>query len=362
MRNKQCVLDSGSRDSPIEPVLVKSAFLPEPVAGDRFARQPRRRRGFWLVALIVMVIPLGILLREDLGRHGSAARAQLGWNQNPAKIEIATLVLREGLECVLVLAAITAGLKGGRGSLRAAIAVGAGAGFAATLVTWRVAARLLDDIGRHSSALALQAGTGLLAIIVLLVVMNWFLHRLYWTGWISLHQRKKQKLLRTEESGRRGWGVGLGMASLGFTSFYREGFEVVLFLQSYRLRLGNAVVVDGVMLGMLASGLAAVLTFVAHRRLPYRRMLIATGLLLALVLLVMVGEEAQEMQLAGWLPTTRIPWMAGLIPSWMDFWFSLVPTAESLVAQALAALLVFGSYFAAGFISRRRFWERLNKA
>ena len=259
-------------------------------------------------------------------------------NQNPAKIEIATLVLREGLECVLVLAAITAGLKGGRGSLRAAIAVGAGAGFAATLVTWRVAARLLDDIGRHSSALALQAGTGLLAIIVLLVVMNWFLHRLYWTGWISLHQRKKQKLLRTEESGRRGWGVGLGMASLGFTSFYREGFEVVLFLQSYRLRLGNAVVVDGVMLGMLASGLAAVLTFVAHRRLPYRRMLIATGLLLALVLLVMVGEEAQEMQLAGWLPTTRIPWMAGLIPSWMDFWFSLVPTAESLVAQALAAL------------------------
>ena len=70
--------DSGSRDSPIEPVLVKSAFLPEPVAGDRFARQPRRRRGFWLVALIVMVIPLGILLREDLGRHGSAARAQMG--------------------------------------------------------------------------------------------------------------------------------------------------------------------------------------------------------------------------------------------------------------------------------------------
>jgi len=315
----------------------------------------RRRRSFWLIALIGMVILLGVLLCEDLGRHGSAPDGQSGWNQRPAKIEIAILVLREGLECVLVLAAITAGLRGAHGAYRPAIAIGVGTGFAATLVTWGVAAHLLDDIGRYSSALALQAGTGLLAIIVLLVVMNWFLHKLYWTGWISLHQQKKQKLLRTAGSGDGRWKVGLGMASLGFTSFYREGFEVVLFLQSYRLRLGNAVVVDGVMLGMLASGLVAVLTFVAHRRLPYRRMLIATGLLLALVLLVMVGEEAQEMQLAGWLPTTRIPWLARLIPSWMDFWFSLVPTAESLMAQALAALLVFGSYFTAGFISRRRY-------
>jgi len=144
------------------------------------------------------------------------------------------------------------------------------------------------------------------------------------------------------------------MASLGFTSFYREGFEVVLFLQSYRLRLGNAVVHRGVLWGTLASGLVAVLTFAANCRLPYRRMLIATGLMLAMVLLVMVGEEAQEMQLAGWLPATRISWLAGMIPSWMDFWFSLFPTRESLAAQALAGTLVFGSYFAARYISQQR--------
>ena len=354
MRDEQWVIERGSKDSSVEPVLVKPVIHSGPSAADRFVRLPQRRRSYWLVALIVMIIPLGFLLREGLGLHRSAAPGRVGWNQRPAKIEIAILVLREGLECVLVLAAVTAGLKGRRGSFRPAITVGVGTGFLATLVTWRVAARLLDDMGRHTSALALQAGTGLLAIVVLLVVMNWFFHRLYWTGWISLHQQKKQNLLRAVGSGDGIWKVGVGMALLGFTSFYREGFEVVLFLQSYRLRCGNAVVVDGVTLGMVASGLVAVLTFVAHQRLPYRRMLIATGLLLALVLLVMVGEEAQEMQLAGWLPTTRIPWLARLIPSWMDFWFSLVPTAESLVAQALAALLVFGSYFTAGFISRRR--------
>jgi high-affinity iron transporter len=304
-----------------------------------------------------MVIPLGVLLRDDLGRRGRVAPGQSGRNQSPAKIEIATLVLREGLECVLVLAAVTAGLRGAHEAYRPAIAAGAGTGFAATLVTWRVAARVLDDIGRHSSALALQAGTGLLAIIVLLVVMNWFFHRLYWTGWISLHQQKKQNLLRAAGKGEGARAIGLGMASLGFTSFYREGFEVVLFLQSYRLRLGNAVVVDGVMLGMLASGIVAVLTFVAQRRLPYRRLLIATGLMLSLVLLVMVGEEAQEMQLAGWLPATKIPWLTDVIPSWMGFWFSLFPIRESLGGQVLAGILVFGSYFASRFFSRQRHVE-----
>jgi high-affinity iron transporter len=46
-------------------------------------------------------------------------------------------------------------------------------------------------------------------------------------------------------------------------------------------------------------------------------MLVATGLMLAVVLLVMVGEEAQEMQLARWLPTTKIPPPVLAIPSWM---------------------------------------------
>jgi high-affinity iron transporter len=65
------------------------------------------------------------------------------------------------------------------------------------------------------------------------------------------------------------------------------------------------------------------------------------------VLLVMVGEEAQEMQLARWLPTTEIPSLVHLIPSWMGLWFSVFPTVETLSAQTLAGILVFGSYVTA---------------
>src|ERR1700730_1520681 len=92
----------------------------------------------------------------------------------------------------------------------------------------------------------------------------------------------------------------------GFAWLYREGFEVVLFLQSYYLKMGGTIVLVGALLGILLSGLVAVLTFVAHSRLPYRKLLVATGVMLGFVLLIMVGEQAQEMQFADWNPTTRI--------------------------------------------------------
>jgi high-affinity iron transporter len=58
---------------------------------------------------------------------------------------------------------------------------------------------IVDDIGKDLSALAVQAATGLLAIVVLLVVMNWFFHKLYWTRWISLHNQRKRQLLGREK-------------------------------------------------------------------------------------------------------------------------------------------------------------------
>jgi len=262
-------------------------------------------------------------------------------------VNIAVLVFREGLECILVLAALTASFRGKESRYHRSVVGGVLSGMLATAVTWMIAVRILNDLSGNVSALALQAGTGLLAIVVLLAVMNWFFHKMYWTGWISLHNRKKQELIANTSDGKNGWRVALGMGLLGFTSFYREGFEVVLFLQSFRLRLGGRAVSEGVVLGSLATLVVAVLTFVIHQHLPYRRMLVVTGVMLAVVLLVMVGEEAQEMQLAGWLPTTQLPRLSEILPAWSGLWFSVFPTVETLVSQFIAAALVFGSYFTA---------------
>jgi high-affinity iron transporter len=61
----------------------------------------------------------------------------------------------------------------------------------------------------------------------------------------------------------------------------------------------------------------------------------------------MVGEQAQEMQLANWISTTPIPALENIIPDWVGLWFAVFPTYETLIAQALAAVIVIGSYFAA---------------
>ena len=259
-------------------------------------------------------------------------------------LDITVLVFREGLECILVVAALTANMVGARRSYQKPVAAGLSLGVLATLATWLIAVRIIDSLTESMPALQVQAATGLLAIVVLLVVMNWFFNKVYWTGWISMHSRRKQQLIREPRSAARVW---WGLALLGFSSLYREGFEIVLFLQSYRLRLGTTPVIYGVGIGLLLTATVGVLTFIAHRRLPYRRMLVLTGVMLGLVMLVMVGEQAQEMQLARWLPTTPIGFLQGAIPSWMGLWFAVFPTAETLGAQLIAAAVVVGSYFLA---------------
>lgn len=100
----------------------------------------------------------------------------------------------------------------------------------------------------------------------------------------------------------------------------------------------------GVLIGLFLTVIVGALTFVAHHRLPYKKMLILTGIMLGIVFLIMVGEQVQEMQLAHWISTTQLDWP---IPKWMGWWFSVIPTIETLVGQALAGVLVAGSYFLA---------------
>jgi high-affinity iron transporter len=312
------------------------------------AASPRSRAIAWTIGLLA-VVGLGYFALRSHGGVPDPTDAPSGsLSHGTVVFDSAVLVLREGLEAILVLAAVLAGLRGSKHEMRRPVGVGAGLSVLATVATWFAAIWVLGQLG--GAGLDVQAATGLLAVIVLMTVMNWFFHRVYWTGWMSHHHKRRRRLLGAlGGSPRRS--VVLGFGLLGFTAIYREGFEIVLFLQSLRLKAGSAVVLQGVALGMAGTVLVGLVTFWMNARLPYKRMLIATGILLGFVLVVMVGEGTQEMQLAGWLPTTSI----GLsVPGWMGTWLALFPTVETLVAQALAAAFVLGSYFLAEYLKVRR--------
>ncbi|HJZ35936.1 MAG TPA: FTR1 family protein, partial [Solirubrobacterales bacterium] len=184
----------------------------------------RRHWPLYLGALLV-----ALLAWSAFDAHGGTPEPTAGdhLSHGAVVLDSALLVFREGLETILVLAAVTASMVGATEVYRRPIAIGAGTGFLASVATWFLAAWVLGQLG--GGGLAVQAATGLLAVIVLLVVMNWFFHKVYWTGWIANRNRHKRELVsRAGIDGKRA--TMLGLIALGVTSVYREGFEVVLFL------------------------------------------------------------------------------------------------------------------------------------
>jgi FTR1 family protein len=262
--------------------------------------------------------------------------------------DAAILVFREGLEAVLILAAITASFTAAKARLRRPVLLGGLAGIAASIVTWFVAQFVVGEVG--TGGLRLEAITGLLAIVVLLVVTNWFFHRVYWSQWIARFNRQRKRLERVDRLGFLSGQVA-GLALLGLTSVYREGFETVLFLQNLQVSAGTGACVLGAGIGMAGVLAVGAITFAAQRKLPYKRMLIATGLLIALVLAVMTGTTVHVMQGLGWLPSTPTPFA---VPLWASRWLGIYETWEGIAAQIAALAIVLGSYVAAREIQVRR--------
>src|SRR5438046_1878547 len=150
--------------------------------------KPALRIGIVVAALCVVAM----LVWQGVTAHGAPDPTRPDTSPTVAFLDIGILVFREGLECILVLAAITATMTGPKRAHRKPVAAGAGVAFVATLITWFIAVGVVDSLSDNVRALDLQAATGLLAVVVLLIIMNWFFHKIYWGGWIRAHSRRRK--------------------------------------------------------------------------------------------------------------------------------------------------------------------------
>ena len=285
--------------------------------------------------------------RAQLDLSLTEAQAVLGRNTAPAAIAMnaGIIVFREGLEAVVILASLMSSLKSvEERKFRKPMWLGVWLALLASALTWFLAHGILQSLARYGEKL--EAIVSVIAIAVLLLIMNWFFHNTYWTSWLANFHSQKRRLLSQET------GLWLGLITLGFTSVYREGFEIVLFLQALVLEGGVGIVVLGVLLSLAAVILVGMMVFRLHKNLPYMKILIITGILIGSVLLQMVGSTAHVMQVVGWLP---IHVVQGLnLPYWLGTWFGIYATWEGLGLQFASAVFVVGSYYLAEGMRKRR--------
>ena len=296
----------------------------------------------------------GVELEESLAAleaELSAAAERVGTGSSTGAVisNSAIVVFREGLEAVLILAALMASMVGGNRRFRRPLLIGVAVALVASALTWAAAQTLLGSLARYGEKL--EAIVSLIAIGVLLLILNWFYHRVYWNEHLATFHKRKQRLLRGAGLGFIG-AQTLGLALLGFSSVYREGFETVLFLQALTLEAGMLAVLPGVLLGLAATFAVGALTILLERKLPHRKMLIATGILMTWVLVILVGTTVQTLQVVGWLSVAPIEGVR--LPYWAGTWLGIYPTWQGLAAQLAAATFVVGSYLAAEHVRTRR--------
>src|SRR5438045_4376904 len=97
-------------------------------------------------AVAAALFVIAVLVWQGVTEHGAPDPTRPNTSPTVAFLDIGVLVFREGLECILVLAAITASMTGPRQTHRRPVALGAGAAFGATLITWLIAVRIMGSL------------------------------------------------------------------------------------------------------------------------------------------------------------------------------------------------------------------------
>lgn len=247
------------------------------------------------------------------------------------------ILLREGVEAILVLAAILAYLnKTGQSDATRSVHFGWSLAILAGIVTWAVAAYLIDVSGTQRELL--EGGSALFASVVLLWVGVWMHDRRHAAAW---QDYIKNSLV--------GSGGRFGFALLAFISIYRELFEIILFYETLWLQAGPAG--HGMVLGGSAAALVLLLGIAwvilrGSRRLPLATFFGINAVLLCSLSVVFAGHGVSALQEAGILKTHPVPFVD------ID-WLGVRADALSLGAQLLA-LLAVAAFYARSWLNARR--------
>jgi high-affinity iron transporter len=262
------------------------------------------------------------------------AERVLGAERRPFDLFLQSFILlvREGLEAILIVGALLAFLARIGASRRARdVKAGIVAAIGASLLT----ALLIETVFHLSPASqeALEGATMLIASGVLFSVSYWLLTKLEVARWTAFVRGKVQEAVAG--------GSALALASVAFLAVYREGFETVLFYKALFVSGGGGASTGPILAGMAAGSVVLVVLYVAIQRfgvrLPLKPFFAVTSAFLYWMAFTFAGHGIAELQAGGYVGTTVVPWLPR-IPR-----LGIYPTIETTLAQAVLVLLALGA-------------------
>jgi high-affinity iron transporter len=261
-----------------------------------------------------------------------------------AFIQSAMILLREGLEAMLVIAALAAYLDkaGARARLPALYAGAALAIVASIVVAWLFE---VFNSGAHNDIF--EASVMLLAAALMLYV----------SGWLFVRQDPQvwQRMLKTQAEAALSQRTAFAVAALAFLAVFREGAETVLFIHALARSLGSwsLELIAGL---VAAAGILVMLFFVVNvvaRRLPLRPLFLITSAFLFVMALKFTGQAIQEFQEQQLISYTEF--RAG---RWLEA-IGFNPTLEAVATQLAVIVLAVATLMVLARRGRQKNTERL---
>lgn len=270
-------------------------------------------------------------LQSQLHRAAETLNSNL---LSPAGAFTASLVilLREGLEAILVLAALAAFLiKTDRRDGLRYLYYGTGAALGLGMLTWYVSSEIvaIGGTGREMT----EAFAALFAALLLFYVGFWLHSKTSAAQWKTFIQDSVQKALNKETL----WGLAL----LAFIAVYREIFETVLFYQALWLQTGaegQGMVVTGLLVAIAGLSLLAWLILRFSTRLPLRQFFSVTSIFMFVLAVIFAGKGIAALQETGLLSSRHVNFpridLLGIYPN-------LEGLGVQLLMVVIAALLLW---------------------
>ena len=251
------------------------------------------------------------------------------------------IMVREGLEAILIIAAIIAFLNatGSRKSVKY-IHYGWISALVAGIFTWFLAKTVISISGAQREII--EGITALLAAAVLFYVSYWLITKIEVRKWKEYIQGKVENAVSRNSV--------IALVSVSFFAVYREAFETVLFYQALWFQAENSQ--SAVIWGIIAGGaVLVVLFFVIFKmalRIPIKYFFTFTSVFLYFLAFILLGKGIKELQEAGVVNATPVEFLP-----YIDA-VGFYPTLETSIPQGILVLAFVFATFWLGYVKRER--------